>query len=204
MGLASTITHAVSRTTPYLACRFPNGATSLAAHYRSHEESWPGGFHRDAEQDRAALAKNSLPSAALSLRDFPVNGHRVTFDGELTMAFRLDTAGSLAAFAGYNCQKVAVNGREFVFASQSVSQVAWAPVLPERRVPGGAILEIWVHGEAAMSLPLPTGVKGGELYFEGGRPGAFGAKVTCQCSDSVMRFNALNAWPQKHLFFVAG
>ena len=47
----------VSRTTPYLACRFPNGATSVAAHYRSHEESWPGGFHRDAEQDRAALGQ---------------------------------------------------------------------------------------------------------------------------------------------------
>ena len=42
----------VSRTTPYVACRFPNGTTSLAAHYRTHEESWPGGFHRDAKQDR--------------------------------------------------------------------------------------------------------------------------------------------------------
>ena len=133
-----------------------------------------------------------------------MNGHRVTFDGELTMAFRLDGAGSLAAFAGYNCQKVMVDSREFVFASQPVSQVAWAPVLPERRVPGGAILEIWVHGEAAMSLPLPGGVKGGELYFEGSHVGAFGAKVACECSDGLMRFNALNGWPQKHLFFVAG
>ena len=65
-------------------------------------------------------------------------------------------------------------------------------------------MEIWVHGEASMSLPLPAGVKGGELYFAGGRPGSFGAKVACECSDGVMRFSALDAWPQKHLYFVAG
>ena len=112
-------------------------------------------------------------------------------------------AGSLVAFAGYNCQKIAINGREFAFASQPVALAAWAPVLPQRRVPGGAVMEIWVHGEAAMSLPLPAGVKGGELYFEGGRPGSFGAKVVCDCSGGVLRFGALNAWPQKHLFFVA-
>ena len=96
----------VSRTTPYVACRFPNGATSVAAHYRTHEESWPGGFHRDAKQDQEILARNPLPPATLALRDFQVNGHRVNFEGELAMAFRLDGAGSLIAFAGYNCQKV--------------------------------------------------------------------------------------------------
>ena len=194
----------VSRTTPYLACRFPSGATSVGAHYRTHEESWGGGFHRDAKQDEEALKRNPLSPATLALRDFRVNGHRVTFDGELTMTFRLDDAGSLAGFAGYNSQKVAVDGREFVYASRPIYLVAWAPVLPQRRVTGGAIMEIWVHGEAAMSLPLPAGVKGGELYFAGGRPGSFGAKVACECSDGAMRFSALDAWPQKHLYFVAG
>jgi hypothetical protein len=194
----------VSRTTPYVACRFPNGTTSLAVHYRTHEESWPGGFHRDAEQDREILARNSLPPATLALRDSEVNGHRVTFDGELTMAFRLDGAGALVAFAGHNCQKIVINGHEFVFASRPISLVAWAPVLPQRQVPGGAVMELWVHGEAAMTIPLPSGVKGGELYFEGGRLGSFGAKVACDCSGGFLRFDALNAWAQKHLFFVAG
>jgi hypothetical protein len=193
----------VSRTTPYLACRFPNGTTTIGVHYRNHEESWPGGFHRDAKQDQGVLAKNPLPPATLALRDLPVNGRRVSFEGDLTMAFRLDGAGSLVAFAGYNCHKVVVDGREFVFASRPMSHVAWAPVRSERRVPGGASMEIWANGEASMSLPLPAGVKGGELYFQGGKPGAFGAKVACKCAEGVLRFDASNAWPQKHLFFVA-
>jgi len=120
------------------------------------------------------------------------------------MAFRLDGAGTLVAFAGYNCQKIATDGREFVFASRPVSLVAWAPVLPQRQVPGGAVLEVWVHGEAAMSLPLRASVKGGELYFEGGRLGSFGAKIACDCSGGVLRFDALSTWAQKHLYFVAG
>ena len=193
----------VSRTTPYVACRFPNGATSVAAHYRTHEESWPGGFHRDAAQDREILARNPLPPATLTLRDFPVNGHRVSYEGELAMAFRLDAAGSLVAFAGHNCRSIAVDGREFLFASQPVSLAAWAPVLPQRQVPGGAAMEIWIHGEAAMSLPLPAGVKGGQLYFEGGRLGSFGARLACECSGGVLRLNAQNNWPQRHLFFIA-
>ena len=120
------------------------------------------------------------------------------------MAFRLDGTGSLVAFAGHNCQKVVIDGREFAFASRPVSLAAWAPVPPQRQVPGGAVMEVWVHGEAAMTVPLPAGVKDGELYFEGGRLGSFGAKVAFDCSGGVLRFNALNAWPQKHLFFVAG
>ena len=179
------------------------GATSVAAHYRTHEESWPGGFHRDAVQDREILARNPLPPATLTLRDFPINGHRVSYEGELAMAFRLDDAGSLIAFAGHSCRSIAVDGREFVFASQSVSLVAWAPVLPERRVPGGAVMEVWTQGEAEMSLPLPAGVKSGQLYFEGGRRGSFGAKVVCECSGGVLRFNTQKAWPQRHLFLAA-
>ncbi len=193
----------ISRTTPYVACRFPNGAVSLAAHYRTHVESWPGGFHRDAKQDQEALARNPLPSPALELRDLRVGGHRVSFEGELEMAFRLDGTGSLAAFAGQKCQKILIDGREFAFASAPVPLVAWAPVLPQRRVPGGAAMEIWVHGEADISLPLPTGLTGGELYAQGARLGSLGQKVACECSGGLLRFKALNAWGQRRLFFVA-
>ncbi|MGO8676854.1 MAG: hypothetical protein ACLQVX_13405 [Limisphaerales bacterium] len=193
---------AVSRTSPWVACRFPNGATALAAHYRAHEESWPGGFHRDAAQDQEILSRNPLPPAALALRDFQVNGHRVTFDGELAMAFRLDDRGSLVAFAGSNCRSITIDGREFVFASKPLSLAAWAPVLPQRRVPGGAILEVWTHGEADITLPMPGAPDGGALYFQGARIDAFGERVPCECSGGVLRFKSRNDWPQQHLFFV--
>jgi hypothetical protein len=193
----------VSRTTPYVTCRFPNGTTAIAAHYRSHVETWPGGFHRDAKQDEEILVRNPLPSPALELRDFDVNGHRVSFDGQFTVAFRLDERGSLLAFAGHNCRKITVDGREFQFASAPMALAAWAPVLPERRVPGGATLELWVHGEAELSLPLPAGVNGGELFFQGARLDAFGDKVPCDCASGQLRFKAQTAWGQRHLFFVA-
>ena len=76
-------------------------------------------------------------------------------------------------------------------------------MLPERRVPGGAAMEVWVHGEADMSLPLPSGVKTGDLYFQGSRIDSFGEKVACACSGGALQFKARNNWPQKHLFFVA-
>src|SRR5439155_20608183 len=83
----------VSRTTPYVTCRFPNGTTTVAGHYRTHEETWPGGFHRDPKQDAEILAKNPLPSKKLELRDFCVNGHCISFEGSLALAFRLDEGG---------------------------------------------------------------------------------------------------------------
>jgi hypothetical protein len=193
----------ISRTTPYVACRFPNGATTVAAHYRAIEETWPGGFHRDAKQDAEILAKNPLPSAKLELRDFCVNGHCVTFDGSLCLAFRLDERGSLAAFAGHNCRGITVDGREFGFAREPVALAAWAPVVPQRRVPGGAIMELWIHGQTEIQVPLPAGVTRADVYFQGARPGSFGEKITSECSGGILRFSPMNNWPQKHLFLVA-
>jgi len=192
----------ISRTTPYVACRFPNGTISLAAHYRTHVESWPGGFHRDAKQDQEALARNPLPSPALELRELRIRGHRVSYDGELAMAFRLDGGGSLAAFAGYKCRKIAIGGREFEFANAPVALAAWAPVLSERRIFGGAVMEVWVHGEADIRLPLPAGVTAGGLYMQGARLGSLGEKVACECAAGTLRFKALSAWGQRRLFLV--
>lgn len=192
----------VSRTSPYVACRFPNGTTTVAAHYRSHEESWPGGFHRDDKQDAEILTRNPLPSGALALKDFAVNGHRVDYDGSLTVAIRVGANGSLLAFAGHDCQQIKIDGREHVFASVPVATIAWAPVLAERRVTGGAILELWVHGEAEITIPLPAGVTAGELYGQGARLDSFGERIAGECSGGSLRFKALRGWGQRHFFVV--
>jgi hypothetical protein len=191
----------VSRTRPYVACKFPNGTTTVAAHYRSHEESWSGGFHRDAEKDKEALSQNPLPPDNLELRDFAVNGHRVSYDGWLSLAFRLDAGASLAAFAGYNCRQIAIDGRTHEFADKPVALAAWAPVQPERRVPGGAVLELWTQGEAEFRLPLPGGVSQGRLFSVGPRPGSVGDPVSCTIENGLLRFKSHTG--HRHLLLVA-
>ncbi|MDQ1257591.1 MAG: hypothetical protein QG656_2197, partial [Candidatus Hydrogenedentes bacterium] len=49
-------TEYLSRTTDYLCCRFPNGTVAIAPHLQRLEECWPGGFARNAEEDKAIVA----------------------------------------------------------------------------------------------------------------------------------------------------
>jgi len=192
----------VSRESPYLATRFPNGTVAVAAHYRSHVESWPGGFHRDAKQDEAILARNPLPSDQLDLQSFRVSGHQVDYHGTLLVAFRLDARQSLIAFGGYDCARIRLNGRDHVFADQSLSHVAWAPVAEPRRVPGGAILELWVQGQAKVRVPVSDQVSAGMLFFQGARPGAIGEPVPATLRDGFLEFEAKNEWPTTHLYLL--
>ena len=64
-------------------------------------------------------------------------------------------------------------------------------------------MELWVHGETELQIPLPAEVANGELYFQGPRPGGFGEKVASECMDGILHFKAFNNWSLKHLFFVA-
>lgn len=192
----------VARTSRYVSCRFPNGTTTVAAHYRSHVESWPGGFHRDAQQDDEILKANPLPDASLTLRDFRVNGFTLEYDGRLCMAFRVGADGRLLAFAGHACQNLGVGDRVTRFASKKVDVAAWAPVLPERQIPGGAVMEIWVDGDAEMTLPLPAGLEQVKLFFQGAKVDELGEALPCRCEGGNVRFAAVKSWPQKHLFAV--
>jgi hypothetical protein len=64
-------------------------------------------------------------------------------------------------------------------------------------------MELWVQGEANMTLPLPAGATRGDLYFQGARLGSFGDKVACECAGGLLRFKAQHAWGQRHLYLVA-
>ncbi len=194
----------VSRQSPYLATRFPNGALAVAAHYRRHVETWPGGFHRDAEADRKALEQNPLPDERLELRGLRLAGRRLDYDGRLVMALRLDERDKLVAFGGYDCAWIQVDGRRVVFADQPMNQLAWAPVPPERRVPGGAILEMWVQGEGQVRIPLPPEVRSGRVFLQGPGYDTVGAEVPAQISGGRLRFQARPGWGKAHLFLLPG
>ena len=189
----------VSRESPYLATRFPNGAVVVAAHYRTHIESWPGGIHRDAQEDEAILAKNPLPSDRLELRDFHVAGHVLDFAGRQIVAFRLDNQ-RLTAFGGYDCASIRIDGHDYAFADRAVGHIAWAPLPPERRVPGGAVMELWVLGEAKVKIPIPDNVSAARLFLQGPRIGMLGSEVAATVRDGGLEFQSQSGWGHAHLY----
>ncbi len=179
-------TEALSRTTPYLFCRFPNGAVAAAPHLRTVEEQWEGGFARNEERDKVAMAGITLPDDTLELSNADVNGHTVTYKGKGSMCFRVDGAGNLIAFAGSLANSITVDGKTSVYADGPTGQLAWAPVPEARRVPGGAVMQAMVYWQGVVRIPdigLPANVK---VYAEGTGPGSRGAEVKCDRSAGAL------------------
>jgi hypothetical protein len=191
----------VSRESPYLATRFPNGSIVVAAHYRRHVESWPGGFHRDPKQDAEILTKNPLPSDALNLRQL-VHGHKIDYQGKLIVGLRLDASQSLIAFSGHDCAGIRVNDREYSFADRPMTHIAWALIAQDRRVPNGAVMELWAHGQAKVRIPVPAEKGAGRLVFQGAKLGSAGASIPSTIRDGVLEFEAAVDWPQRHLYLL--
>jgi len=182
-------TEVLSRAGEYLACRFPNGTVAITTHLRTVEEDWPGGFARNKDQDQEYLDRCPPPSINLSLKDFRVNGHTVSFEGVSPVAFRVDDQGRLVAFAGSWGDRVTVDGRETVFADKPLSLVSWAPVPQERRVPGGAILLMWVQGEGEIRVPAFTLPERVRLFAEGTAPGSRGTEIPCRREGEMLVFD---------------
>lgn len=176
-GAANDNPSVVSRTTPYLACRFPNGATALAPHLKDVEEQWEGGFARNAQRDEEVMKRITLPSNTLALKGFRVNGHVVDYEGEGALAFRTDARGNLIAFAGQGARTITVDGRTFELGRGEPGPIGWAPVEPERRVAGGAVL--LVSAARPGTIAIPAGALEGPLEFfaEGALPGSKGRPV---------------------------
>ncbi len=179
-------TEYLSRTTPYLACRFPNGTVAIAPHFKDTEENWSGGFARKAEDDKKYIEAYPPPSDALDLEDFHVNGHTVTYHGTQAVAFRVTDDGGLVAFAGSGSTRIAVDGRETVFADAPFGQVAWAPVSENRRVPDGALMQMMAHGAGTLRIPAATLPESLEVVAEGPSPGSRGNVVTSRREADVL------------------
>lgn len=118
-------TEYVSRNSDYFATRFPNGTTIVVRHYRTHRENWPGGFSRNDEEDKKFLAVNPMPNDEISLKDFKVNGHSLTYQGKLSVAFRLNDRKELVAFDGYQCNNVTIDGISYTFSDQPLERIAF-------------------------------------------------------------------------------
>jgi hypothetical protein len=144
----------ISRTTNYLACIFPNGATALAPHYRDHEESWAGGFFRDVDADQRILEEYPAPSDEIDLHDFQVAGQTISYQGRHAVAWRCSPDGKLAAFAGIRCTGIVLNGTSITWSDLPVD-IGWHPVSPTQKAPGFTPLcRVWCGTPADVRLPL--------------------------------------------------
>ena len=189
----------VSRTGPYMVCRFPNGAVTVAPHLTRVKEVWPGGFARKAEEDDVIVKALNLPENRLSLQQFRAAGHVVDYSGLDAMAFRVDEGNRLIAFAGSDCDRIAVDGQETVFADRKMSFVSWAPVATSRRIPGGAVMTLFATGEGRLSVPaVPELAQGAQAWMEGSAPGSRGTEIPVTVENGMLRVDfpasASNRW----------
>ncbi len=148
----------LSRTSPYLVAAFPNGAVSVAPHFRTHEENWQGGFFRDEEQDARALEENPiLDGATIQLVDLQVMGQTVSYQGSHCLAWNKgQQTGSLLAFAGFGCSQVVLDGKVFRWSDQPVD-IAWHPLSADMQVEGAdlrPLFRVWFSGEGRVVIPV--------------------------------------------------
>ncbi len=147
---------------PYMVCRSPNGAVSVAPHYYAIEEDWPGGFFREEGE---TYDESLLPPREITLDDVPMGDHRVTYHGDLLMSYRVKD-GRLVAFAGGNTTAITLDETTWTFAENPVN-LTFAPLPAEELAEG--IRQAWilsvnsddVEGSLTLTLPLhPEGALG--------------------------------------------
>jgi hypothetical protein len=146
----------VSRTTDYLATRFPNGSNVIVRHYRTHAENWDGGFSRSKEADDKALAINPMPTDTVILNKLKLNGHQITYNGRLIVVFRTDPANKLIAFEGHNCRNFSLDGIRYEFAQKPFETIIFAPA-KDNTNQYFAILK--GRGKVQLPIPFKTGNK---------------------------------------------
>jgi hypothetical protein len=193
-------TEYVSRTSEYLATRFPNGTTIVASHYRNHPESWPGGFARDKAQDEEVMKENPLPSDKIALKDFKINGHEVTFDGRLIMAFNTDQNKNLIAFEGHDCNQVTIDGKTTEFANEKQKYIAWTPVPTNRQIPNKAFFQVFIKGSGEISIPFTTDRKKIKIFAQGKTLGSMGKEIPYKLENNYLKIKVTDASSNRWLY----
>jgi hypothetical protein len=151
-------TEYVSRTSEYLATRFPNGSAIIARHYRTHRENWPEGFSRNDSLDALALKQNPMPTDQIQLEDFKVNGHRITFTGKLITAFNTDANGQLISFEGHQCRQITLDGKSYIFSSDDQPVITFTRATTAEKTAMNAVVKVFVNGKGKISIPVPGGI----------------------------------------------
>ena len=151
----------ISRTSNYFVSRFPNGATMVVNHYRTHVENWPGGFSRNDKQDEEILKKNPLPTDSMRLQNEYINGHQVSYEGRLMLGFNVDN-NVLTAFLGQRCMGITVDGKTYHFAAAPLNSISFGPVSGDKNH-----YQLFADGQQDITIPLRSNVKAVNVSCEG-------------------------------------
>ena len=139
----------------YLVNRFPNGAVSMAAHYRTFRECWPGLYGRDPRQDEEYLTGRELPSMEIALADEKLFGNVLSYHGTGTLSYRLEE-NRLCGFKG-NGGYLTVNGREYRFADPG-EELCFTNVGREHLNAKAAVL-VYYAGTGRVAIPNSAGLR---------------------------------------------
>ena len=139
----------------YLVNRFPNGAVSMAVHYRTFNEYWPGLYGRDPKQDEEYLKGRELPSMEIQLSQESMFDNTITYHGTGTLTYNI-VDGKLWGFAGYGgC--ITINGTTYSFA-QPGTDFCFVNVDPEHLNVKKAVL-IYYDGAGRVTIPNSAGLQ---------------------------------------------
>ena len=94
-----------------------------------------------------------MPSSRLDIQELKVNGHTVTYQGDMNMAFRTDDECRLIAFIGNQCTDVTIDGVNYHFSDNPVN-LSYVPLDDTLRR-----YRINVRGQGEITVPVPAGYK---------------------------------------------
>jgi hypothetical protein len=147
-------TEYVSRTTNYLTTRFPNGATVIVTHYRTHREGWEDGFSRDDSADALVLKNNPMPPDKMELKNFKVNGHTIDFEGKQICSFNHDSKGNLISFEGHDCDHVKIDNKSFRLSDKKQKLISWSEANKTEKDSYNALVKIWLDADGKITIPV--------------------------------------------------
>lgn len=139
----------------YIINRFPNGAVSIANHYRTFYEDWSGQFFRDDKQDEEFLKGRDLPPIEIELNNEQILGHTISYRGIDVLTYNIDSKGKLIGFAGNNTTGIMIDGYTYQFAVQPVD-IAWT-IVPQNYLSENIqeLFVIRVNKPVKLNIPLP-------------------------------------------------
>ena len=108
----------------------------------------------------------------------------------------------MTAFGGYDCTSIHLDGVDHTFAERPIAHLAWAPVAENRRVPGGAVIEIWVASGGPVRIPAANRAIRGRLFHAGSAPGVLGEELKCASSNGMLRFDPASQGRRRHFYLL--